>query len=245
MGRTLIGASIGAVAIAASLGMAVGPTVAAGAAQPAATAGTATTGPGGVPATVTRPWLEQALARRQTTLSRLTSAVEKSPDLSTAVRRTLESQLAAETSGIDALAASAPHEPTATLAATAATMVHQYRVYLVMVPKGRIAVAAGRQQRAEQRGTRLESVVSARIAAAQQAGRTVAQAQAADQDLVRQIAQATADTSHTAAVLAVQPSGYPADAGTIDAARADLEAARAVLPAVRTDLRTIRSALGA
>ena len=218
----------------------------------AATVGTQTTKPAavtltgsaGVPATVGRSWLEQALSRRQAELARLTASVERSHLLSTSVRQTLESQLAAETSGIDALAAAVPGQPTATLEATASTMVHQYRVYLVMVPKVRIAERAGRQETAERHASRLESVISTRIAAAEKAGRTVAQAETAYQNLVSEITQATSDTAGADSVLAVQPSGYPADEGTIGSARDDLGSARSVLPEVRSDLRSIRSSLG-
>ena len=249
MRRNRIGAgiaapTIGVVVVAASLGLA-GWSVAAGAATPTGSTHAAAGGPSGVPATVTRPWLGQALARRQATLSRLTTMAKTSPALSSAVRATLVAQLAAETSGIDALAAAAPQEPTATLATTAAAIVDQYRVYRVMAPKVRIAVRAGRQTRAEQRVSRLETALSARIASARQSGRTVARAQAAEADLVRQVAQATADTSAAGSVLSLQPSAYPASAATIVGARADLRSARSVLPAVRTDLRTIRTSLRA
>jgi hypothetical protein len=260
--RSLIGGSIGAVAIVAGLGLAVSSAPAGAATAPppsgapasgtnqtaGAGGGTGTTSGTGtssasVPATDGRPWLEHALSRRQATLSRLTASVEQSHALSTAVRQTLESQLAAETSGIDGLATAVPSEPTATLRSTAATMVDQYRVYLVMVPKVRIAETAGRQQAAEQRATHLETVISTRIAAAQKAGHTVAQAQSAYQDLVSQVSKASSDTSAAGSVLAVQPSGYPGNAGTISAARADLRSARSTVPAIREDLRTIRSSL--
>lgn len=249
MRRNRIGAgtaatTIGAVVVAASLGLA-GWSAAAGAAAPTGSTHAAAGGPSGVPATVTRSWLEQALARRQATLSRLTTMAKTSPALSSAVRATLVSQLAAETSGIDALAAAVPQEPTGTLATTAATMVDQFRVYRVMAPKVRIAVRAGRQARAEQRASHLETALSARIAGAGQSGRTVARAQAAEADFARRVAQATADTSAAGSVLALQPSAYPAEASTIAGARSDLRSARSVLPAVRADLRTIRTSLRA
>lgn len=246
MKRSLIGGSIGVVAIVAGLGLAVWsvPAVAATVGAPAGAANVGTgTASSGIAATVGRSWLEHALSRRVAALSGLSASVEKSATLSTAVRRTLESQLAAETSGIDALAAAAPGEPTATLESTATTMVDRYRVFLVMVPKVRISERAARQLAAEQRATRLETVVATRIAAAQKAGRTVAQAESAYQDLVRQVSTASSDTSAAGSVVSVQPSGYPGDAGTIQGCRADLRSARSTLPAIRTDLRAIRSSL--
>lgn len=273
MGRSTIGASVGAAAVAAALGLTVWSTVPAGAATGTARATGATpataaptkaaspikaaaptkgaargasggaTGPAGIPATVTRTWLEHALARRQATLSRLTTLVGKTPALSATARRTLQSQLAAETSGINGLAAAAPGEGTATLGTTAGTMVNQYRVYAVMVPKVHIAVSAGRQQRAEQRAATREQAISARISRAQHAGHTVTQAQSAYQNLVKEVSAATSSTAGASSVLTVEPSGYPADAGAIRSARAALTSARSVLPSVRTDLRTIRTTL--
>lgn len=254
----MIAAGFAAVAVGASLGLGALAAAPAGASPPAASttpatsapaetgapaAGAAATAPGALPSAVSRQWLDNALSRRQAALARLSTAVAKSAVLPTAVRTTLHAQLATETSGIDALASAAASEPAATLAGTAATMVERYRVYLVMVPKVRISVAAGRQQRAERRGDRIESVVAARIATAQGSGRTVAKAVAANQDLVQQIATAVSGTNGAGSVLAVQPSGYPADAGTIAAARRSLASARSVVAAVRADLRDIRSSL--
>jgi hypothetical protein len=246
MRTKLVGASVGAV-VAASICLAGWSAGIAGAStvgtQPTKPAAVTATGSAGVPKTVGRSWLEQALSRRQATLAHLTASVEGSHTLSTSVRKTLESQLAAETSGIEGLASAAPGEPTATLPKTASTMVHQYRVYLVMVPKVRIAEKAARQQQAEQHASQLETRISARIAAAQKAGRTVAQAQSAYQNLVTEVSQATSDSAGAFAVLSVQPSGYPADEGSISSARGDVRSARSVLPAVRQDLRSIRSSL--
>lgn len=192
-----------------------------------------------------RQHLEYELSRRQDVLSRLTSSVGDDRALATSVRQTLDGQLAAEISGIDALVSTVPNEPAGTLAKSASTMVHQYRVYLVMVPKVRIAERAARQMRSEQRASSLEAKVSARIDSAQSQGRTVQQAQAAFRSLVTAVSQATSDTASVdvAAVLGVEPANYPGDGGAITTARADLRMAASVLPAVRVDLGTIRSSL--
>lgn len=192
-----------------------------------------------------RQHLEQALARREATLAKLTASVSSSRTLSSSVRSTLESQLSSETSGIDALAAAVPSEPATQLAQTASTMVHQYRVYLVMAPKVHIAERAAAQAAIETRASKKEPRVTQLITSAAGKGRTVQAARQAYQSLVTLVAQATADTQAATvpAVLAVAPSAFPGDAAPLSTARSELRSARSVLPSARADLRTIRSTL--
>jgi hypothetical protein len=210
--------------------------------------------PGGAPPaagigtkTVTRTWLEHALSRRVTTLDGLTRSVESSGALTSSVRATLESQLETETSGIQALAASVTTEAATQLRATAVTMVDEYRVYLVMVPKVRIAERAARQGALETRAESAEPTIAQRIATARTEGRTVSAALTADQDLVSTATAAAAATGsiNVTALVGLTPSGYPGNAEVIAGDRAGLVSARTDLVALRSDVRTIRTTLAA
>jgi hypothetical protein len=221
---------------------AIGGTGAQGPSQPAAPGNSPSTGGRGS----ARQRLEDALARRLTTLAALTRLVENDSSLTTSVRTTLETQLQHETEGIQTIAAAVPAEPQTQLRASAFAMVHDYRVYLVMAPKVRIAQRAARQRAAEARVTGAEPEIAARISAAQSKGRTVSGAVTADEQLVSDAATASSTTGSIdlTTLLDVTPSTYPADGAALGSGRASLSSARADLAAVRSDLRIIRGVLG-
>lgn len=226
-----------------------GPTTGDGTVLPGTTPGGTSAAPttsGAGPASVTRTWLEHALARRLGALRSLKRSVESSRVLSPSARATLESELQTETSGIQSLAASVTAEPATQLRATAVTMVDSYRVYLVMAPKVLIAERTSRQAAIETRVRSAEPVISARISAAGAAGRTVSAAVTADATLTSAASSATASTGSidVNALLALTPSGYPADASVIRADRAALGSARSALVTVRHEVRSIRASLG-
>ena len=191
--------------------------------------------------------VEAALAARQHTLADLTTSVTDNRYLKgDSTQQTLLSLLAAETQGINGLAAKVPADTTlAQLRQDAYTMVHQYRVYLVMAPQVHLSEAAAAQTAVEAKLTALEAKIQQAIAAAQNRGRNVTAAQLAYNDLVTQVQSAGTATpaADIPAVLEVTPSGYPGDAGPLSTARTQLHAARSDLQKARSDLQVIRETL--
>ena len=191
--------------------------------------------------------VEAALAARQHTLADLTASVTNNRYLKGgSTQQTLLSLLAGETQGINGLAAKVPGDTTlAQLRQDAYTMVHQYRVYLVMAPQVHLSEAAAAQAAVEAKLTSLEPRIQQIITNAQAKGRNVTAAQQACNDLVTQVQNASTATqaADIAAVLGVTPSGYPGDAGPLNTARTQLHTAQSDLQKARSDLHVIRETL--
>jgi hypothetical protein len=213
----------------------------------AALAATTTTSPSGQTL-----WQEvqhkvaEALSDRQATLARLTSSVESNKYLGSGDRQTLQTLLAAETQGINQLAqevnSATPQTTTiAELRQDAYTMVHQYRVYLVMAPQVHLTEAAETQTAVEAKLTTLEPKLQDAIAKAGNPPSAVE----AYHDLVTQVNDASQATgkADVAAVLAVTPPGFPDDGGPLASARSTLHNAQADLQSARKDIDAIRDAL--
>lgn len=188
----------------------------------------------------------EALSDRQATLAKLTSSVGSNKYLSSGDRQTLQGLLAAETQGINQLAqevgSATPQTTTiAQLRQDAFTMVHQYRVYLVMAPQVHLTEAADTQAAVEAKLTALEPKIQAAIATA---GNPPAAVEAYN-DLVTQVHNASVATGQAGipAVLAVTPPGFPGDGGPLASARTTLHAAQGDLQSARKDIDTIRDTL--
>ena len=231
--------------------------VAAGAALAAVAAFGPTTAAFAATTTTTSPsgqtlWQEvqhkvaEALSDRQATLAKLTASVQSNRSLTADHRQTLEGLLAAETQGINQLAqqvdSATPDTTTlAQLRQDAYTMVHQYRVYLVMAPQVHLTEAADAQTAVEAKLAAAEPKIQAAIA---KAGNPP-QAVEAYNDLVTQVANASAATgkANIAAVLAVTPPGFPGDGGPLVSASTTLHSAQSDLRSARHDIDTIRDAI--
>jgi hypothetical protein len=188
----------------------------------------------------------KALSDRQTTLTQLTASAGSNGYLTATDRQALQSLLAAETQGINQLAATVaaatPQNTTvAQLRQDAVTMVHQYRVYLVMAPKVHLSEAADNQTDVELRLSLLEP----RFQAAMTRAGNPSDAVQAYRDLLTQLGNATSATGKAdiPAVLQVSPPGYPSDGGPLATARASLQAAGNDLKSARSDIQIIRNAI--
>ena len=187
-----------------------------------------------------------ALKDRQTTLANLTSSVQSNRYLTAGDRQALENLLGPETQGVNQLATevdnATPQTTTvAQLRQDASTMVHQYRVYLVMAPQVHLTEAFDTQTVVEPKLAALEPKLQAAIA---KAGNPPAAVEAYH-DLLVQVTNATTATGKTdiPAVLQVTPPGFPGDGGPLASASATLHSAQNDLKTARKDIGTIRDAI--
>jgi hypothetical protein len=190
--------------------------------------------------------VSEALHARQKTLAELTSSVQNNKYLTSDHRQALQALLGPETDGINSLTttvdnATPDNTTIAQLRQDAQTMVHQYRVYLVMAPQVHLTETADAQTDAELRISGLEPKIQARIA---KAGNPPDAVQAYN-DLLTQVANASKATGQADIpdVLKVTPPGFPGDGAPLTNARTDLRSAQQDLKAARTDLQIIRNAI--
>jgi hypothetical protein len=187
-----------------------------------------------------------ALSDRQATLAKLTASVASNKYLTSTDRQALQALLGPETQGINQLAgevaAATPQNTTiAQLRQDAFTMVHQYRVYLVMAPEVHLSEGADTQTDVELRLSGLEPKLQAAITGAGSPSDAVQ----AYKDLLTQVGNATGATGKAdiPAVLQVTPAGFPADGAPLTTARTSLQTAQNDLRSARSDLQIIRNAI--
>lgn len=188
----------------------------------------------------------EALKARQTTLAYLTTSVQSNRYLTAGDRQALENLLGPETQGINQLASqvesATPQTTTiAQLRQDAYTMVHQYRVYLVMAPQVHLTEAFDTQTVIEPKIAAVEPKLQAAIAKAGNPPGAVE----AYHDLQAQVTNATTATGKAdiPAVLQVAPPGFPSDGGPLLTARTALHTAQGDLKTARMDIQTIRDAI--
>ena len=127
----------------------------------------------------------------------------------------------------------------------ALTIVTGYRVYVLVGPKVRLTVAADDVQAAGGFLTSVSTKLQNAINAAKTNGKDVTSAQTALDDMNAKTTAALGAASPVPGqVLALDPSGYPANAATLKAARQSLGTARADLHAARQDAAQVITDLG-
>ena len=190
-----------------------------------------------------------ALARidgRLHTLAALKTAVDAATNLTSGHRATLSGLVQSDTAGLTTLRAKVTAEQTVdAVRADERTMVVDYRIYLLVVPKVRLTIASDVEGTAVAKLGAVSGTLAKAIAAAQAKGRNVGAEQAELADLNGQAAAAQAAIAGKAdGLLAVAPS---ADAGamtaTVSPVRAAVRAARQDLRKAVADARQIRAQL--
>lgn len=166
------------------------------------------------------------------TLAALKTAVDAATHLSTGHRSTLAGLISSDTAGLTALRAKVDAETTIQAVRTdERSMVDDYRIYLLVVPKVRFTVASDAELADAGKLQGARDKLAAAIAAAQAAGKDVSAEQGELADLSNQIAAAQAALAGKAdALLAVAPSP-------------DAAAMTAAVAPVRTAVHTAREDL--
>ncbi len=137
----------------------------------------------------------------------------------------------------------------ATLKADVQSIATSYRIYILVLPQGRIAAAADREVAIAQMMTTLGSKLAARITAAQSAGQNVGSLTTALNDLAAKLQDASAQAQAAVSVSApLSPDNGDAtvkasNTAALKTARGDIKTSQQDLIAARADIKTIVSAL--
>jgi len=186
-----------------------------------------------------------AIERRLTVLNGLTSRVNAATHLTSSHRSVLLGQYSSAESGLRALDAKIQSDQTvAAVRADQATIVTGYRVYVLMVPKTHIVIAADRITSIAGQLTKLQAKLEA-VANKATPGSGTDAAKAALADMTKQIEKATDAVSGIASsVLPLTAGGYPGNRSVLLSARSDLVRARTALRAARGDAGRAIAGLG-
>ncbi len=180
-----------------------------------------------------------AITRRVLALRELSTAAKAIARLSDADRSTLTSQLQDQVNGLTSLNAKIQGDgDEATVRADAGAIITDYRVYVLTVPKARGVVVSDIELTAEDRLSKLADRLQTMID--QASGKDTTKARA---DLAALRAKLTAVTGMVsplpAALLALQPSGYPGNRTMLEQGRASLRTGRQTLGDAATLARTV------
>jgi hypothetical protein len=174
---------------------------------------------------------DAAVAKRVASLGEVKGKVDAAAHLTAPDKSTLDSQIDAASTGLTQLRATIDADTTlAKLRTDCRVVVTGFRVYLVLIPKAYLVVAADRAEAAGDALNRLAGLLQARVAAAQARGRNVTSAGGYVSDIgIKVQAAQSAAAAVPASVLALQATGYPANRQTLVTARTSLATARGAL----------------
>jgi hypothetical protein len=185
------------------------------------------------------------ITRRLATLNALTSKISNSAKATATDKTTLSGEVTTEISGLTALKAKLDAETTvAGAAADVASMVTEYRVYALLVPKMSLIKTADDQQAVEAKLAALATKLQTRITAAKSSGKDVAIMQASLDDLNAKVAAAQAISgSVEKTVLPLQPTDYNSDHSLLSGYRDQLKTAHTDNQTAFADAKSIVAAL--
>jgi hypothetical protein len=186
-----------------------------------------------------------AVNDRESALRELAGDVNSSVAITAGDRATLLGQIDSDESGLETLLGTIDSDTTVAKAlADTETIVTGYRVYVLETPKVHLVIAADTEGSVEHLIQSVLPAVQAAIDASSSPNK--AAAQAAFNDCSNQLAAAeSASSGIVAEVIDLQPSGYPGNQPTLEAAAGSAQTARKDIGACYTDLNTIRKDLGA
>jgi hypothetical protein len=175
------------------------------------------------------------VARRQSTLGQLTSAIGGSKSLSSADAARLKAVVAAASAELTTLKTNLDSEVTViALRATIVAVVNRVRAYVLVVPQVRLTIAADDVLSLQPHLSQLSAALAARIATARAAGKDVAAAQASLDAMNAALSDAESLAAPWPAKLApLTPAQY--DSGV---AGPTLNQARAALVSASVQLKT-------
>ncbi len=189
------------------------------------------------------------IQRRFTTLDDLSAAVSKAKALTTSDAAALSGEISSTRAGLTALKATIDAETSLeALRGEVRQIATDYRVYLLLVPKTHLVIAADREVAAQQIFDKVSDRLSAAIQKAKDAGKDVTAAQADLDKMNAAVAQAVALASPLPAqLLPLTPAQY--NAGTAGpvllSARSAVLQARDLLRQAKADAEACRDALQA
>jgi len=179
--------------------------------------------------------------RRLTALNGLITKISSATKLSAASRASLVSEVNTEITDLTALRVKLNAETTISAAAADVTsMVTEYRVYALIMPKVALVKTADDQLAAEAKLTALATKISTRLTQAQTAGKNVATLSVMLTDMQAKVAAAqTISTKVETSVLALLPTDYDTNHSVLGGYRDQLKTAHADNQAAYNDAKTI------
>ncbi|HEY5152578.1 MAG TPA: hypothetical protein VII55_01245 [Candidatus Saccharimonadales bacterium] len=225
MKRTIIqraGLVLGAVI--GSLGLAIVPASAAKTAG--AASGTSTADQARLQLIINRG--NNEISRRLTTLTTLTAKINASAKLTDSDKATLSGEVSDETGSLTALKAKLDADTTvADAKADAQSIIDDYRVYALIVPKINLVKTADDQQVAEGKLSDLAAKLQTRVTAAKAAGKNVTSLQNGLTTMNGKISAAQAISSNIeSGVVNLQPSDYNTNHSVLSGDRNQLKTAQ-------------------
>ncbi len=188
---------------------------------------------------------DSEISRRLTTLNTLSSKISSYTKTSASDKQALTAEVTAEINGLTALKTKLDAETTVAAAASdVSSMVTEYRVYALLVPKVALIKTADDQQAVEAKLQAMASKLQTRITAAKTAGTDVTAMQASLDDLNAKVTAAVAISSSVEQkVLALQPNDYNSDHTVLGGYRDQLKTAHSDNLAAYADAKSIVTAL--
>jgi hypothetical protein len=189
----------------------------------------------------------EAIDKRLPALARAKQHLADSAWVTDGHRSALNGQLDAQTEGLKALKEKiAGDSDRETLIADCRSIVHDYRVFALMLPKTRLVIGADRVPGAAARLTQVAVKLQGRIDEAEAAGKDVTAAQEALDKMTTEVGSATDAADGVAdAVLPLKPQDYPDNKPVLDGARTSLGQAHGHLKAAAAAGRQVVAALKA
>ncbi|MDB5178247.1 MAG: hypothetical protein JWN01_190 [Patescibacteria group bacterium] len=183
--------------------------------------------------------------RRVANLNAALAKLSAGTKLSAANKAALAKQIQDELTGLAGLKAKLAADTTlATARADVASIVTDYRVYVLMLPKARLVATDDRFGVAEDRLNTLATKLQAAITARKAKGKDVTALQTSLDDMKAKIASAQSKTTGLAdKLLALSPSDYNANHASLIAYRDALKGSQAGLKTARDDAQSIITAL--
>jgi hypothetical protein len=153
------------------------------------------------------------ITRRLTTLGNLSSGINSAQLLSASDKTSLGNEVSTETNALTSFKTQLDAETTVAAATTDdANVITEYRVYVLIVPKVYIVIAADNQQVTEGALTKLASSFQSVITSDKNAGKNVTTVQNELNDLNSQVAAAQSISSAMeTGVVGLQPTDYNSD----------------------------------
>lgn len=185
--------------------------------------------------------------RRITSLNNLITRINNNQKLTADEKSSLSAQVQSEISGLTSLKSRiASGTDLATLRTDVKSITNEYRVYALIMPKTGIIYSADLILSHVTSLNNIYNKLQARIQTAQQNGKDVTSLQNSLNDMKTKLddAQKQAETAK-AAVLTLEPNGYPANKTQLLSSRADLKTAREDLVAAKKDANAILQGLRA
>jgi hypothetical protein len=193
---------------------------------------------------------DSAIATRIAALTDLSTRIGEMKNVSASEKTSLQANISTEIGNLTGLKATVDAATSkVTLVTDLKTITSDYRIYLLILPQGRIAAASDRITSIVSLMQQLSPKLSARITAAQTAGVNVSAAQSAYTDMQTQITAAnTASQAALSETITLTPDQgnttvQASNTAAIKDAAAKIKTATADLKAARADMTTIESAV--